>query len=196
MADFKSWSADNLARFCEESQLEIVRLNNRHAKIIRTLSELATAFDTLSNERRVRTSCRWQQSSRTKEREAMNEHTKEPWRVELSWITGSDGKRITCPTACMSRDDDENEANERRIVACVNACAGIPLDWLESGLTGCLQNVRDERDMYKRRSEDSTWQCYELMDVLKDAQSAIATCGKDYDYVMGRINAALAKVKK
>ncbi len=50
MADFKSWSADNLARFCEESQLEIVRLNNRHAKIIRTLSELATAFDTLSNE--------------------------------------------------------------------------------------------------------------------------------------------------
>lgn len=126
----------------------------------------------------------------------MMEHTKEPWRVELSWITGSDGKRITCPTACMSRDDDENEANERRIVACVNACAGIPLEWLASGLTGCLQNVRDERDMYKRRSEDSTWQCDELMDVLKDAQSAIATCGKDYDYVMGRINAALAKVKK
>lgn len=60
------------------------------------------------------------------------EHTKEPWRVELSWITGSDGKRITCPTACMSRDDDENEANERRIVACVNACAGISDEALES----------------------------------------------------------------
>ena len=60
------------------------------------------------------------------------EHTKEPWRVELSWITGSDGKRITCPTACMSRDDDENEANERRIVACVNACAGIPTEGLEN----------------------------------------------------------------
>ena len=61
----------------------------------------------------------------------MNEHTKEPWRVELSWITGSDGKRITCPTACMSRDDDENEANERRIVACVNACAGVATEELE-----------------------------------------------------------------
>ena len=33
-------------------------------------------------------------------------------------------------------------------------------------------------------------QIAELVDVLKDAQSAIATCGKDYDYVMGRITAA------
>jgi hypothetical protein len=32
----------------------------------------------------------------------------------------------------MSRDDDENEANERRIVACVNACAGIPTEGLEN----------------------------------------------------------------
>ena len=135
-------------------------------------------------------------------------HTKEPWQVFIhSWSEASIVAQGFDHGICSldinhateeSQDADEAlmKANARRIVACVNACAGIPLDWLESGLTGCLQNVRDERDMYKRRSEDSTWQCDELMDVLKDAQSAIATCGKDYDYVMGRINAALAKVKK
>ena len=75
----------------------------------------------------------------------MNEHTKEPWRVELSWITGSDGKRITCPTACMSRDDDENEANERRIVACVNACAGVATEELEQSgfVAGLVERLED-----------------------------------------------------
>ena len=73
------------------------------------------------------------------------EHTKEPWRVELSWITGSDGKRITCPTACMSRDDDENEANERRIVACVNACAGVATEELEQSgfVAGLVERLED-----------------------------------------------------
>lgn len=50
MADFQSWKPDNLAKFCEESQAEIVRLNNRYAQTIRVLSELTVAFDTLSNE--------------------------------------------------------------------------------------------------------------------------------------------------
>lgn len=50
MAEFRVWSQENLARFCEESQAEIVRLNNRHAKTIRVLSELSVAFELLSNE--------------------------------------------------------------------------------------------------------------------------------------------------
>lgn len=50
MPDFKTWSPDNLARFCEELQAEVVRLNNQHAKTIRVLSELAVAFELLSNE--------------------------------------------------------------------------------------------------------------------------------------------------
>ena len=50
MAEFRAWSQENLARFAEESQAEIVRLNNRYAQTIRVLSELAVAFDTLSNE--------------------------------------------------------------------------------------------------------------------------------------------------
>lgn len=50
MAEFRAWSPDNLARFCEELQAEVVRLNNQHAKTIRVLSELAVAFELLSNE--------------------------------------------------------------------------------------------------------------------------------------------------
>lgn len=87
------------------------------------------------------------------------EHTKEPWRVELSWITGSDGKRITCPTACMSRDDDENEANERRIVACVNACAGVATEELEqsgfvAGLVERLEEKERQRDALQEELEN------------------------------------------
>ncbi len=50
MADFPSWSPETLARFCEESQTEIVRLNNRHAAAIRHLYSLLTEFAKLSDE--------------------------------------------------------------------------------------------------------------------------------------------------
>ena len=46
-------------------------------------------------------------------------------------------------------DREQRLADARRIVACVNACAGVPLEWLESGLDGCVQGVREERDQYQ-----------------------------------------------
>lgn len=63
----------------------------------------------------------------------MSEHTKEPW---MAWKDGSD--RIlfgpsTNYTAgqCFPQEVDSCEANARRIVACVNACAGISTEDLE-----------------------------------------------------------------
>lgn len=75
-------------------------------------------------------------------------HTPEPWRVSLVGITNagqraivSDAGRVALvdlhgdvkrgqgwQTACPIRD-----ANARRIVAAVNACAGIPTEALERG---------------------------------------------------------------
>lgn len=60
------------------------------------------------------------------------EHTKENW-VVSDHIYGSDGKRVASHHV-LSRDDSENEANARRIVACVNACAGISTENLEDNL--------------------------------------------------------------
>lgn len=62
----------------------------------------------------------------------MSEHTKEPWRTKTgsAWeFADSEGGDIgfcDCGTK-NSRD----EANARRIVACVNYCAGLSLEYLE-----------------------------------------------------------------
>ena len=45
MADFKSWGHDTLAQFAAESQAEIVRLNNRHAKTLRVLADLMREYE-------------------------------------------------------------------------------------------------------------------------------------------------------
>ncbi len=60
----------------------------------------------------------------------MSEQTKEPWIYELpnvnfeGLIMGRHGGVVF--------DGDFTEANARRIVACVNACAGVPTEWLEN----------------------------------------------------------------
>lgn len=69
-------------------------------------------------------------------------HTPEPWRVELKnvpiadtgdydgvvQIFAGDAKQ---PIIEIWDESDEAEENARRIVACVNSCAGIPTDLLE-----------------------------------------------------------------
>lgn len=69
-------------------------------------------------------------------------HTPEPWHVD-GWrglvqgsrkhegthyaVWAADDDTMICPTGL----DAESEANARRIVACVNACAGLDTDTLE-----------------------------------------------------------------
>lgn len=92
-------------------------------------------------------------------------HTPEPWRLgRLSHILDYDRVLETVGphqivvdnefgpyvlADCNMNFKDDAIANARRIVACVNACAGVPLEWLESGLDGCVQGVREERDQYQ-----------------------------------------------
>ena len=59
------------------------------------------------------------------------EHTKEPWVFgSRGQIIGSAGRG---DTVCIMIDEEIIEANSRRIVACVNACAGLSTEDLESG---------------------------------------------------------------
>jgi hypothetical protein len=78
-------------------------------------------------------------------RPAMSEHTKEPWRwaetpdQETTFITAKDVPWI----ADICGDWPEPaRSNARRIVACVNACAGLSTEALESGaLKIALKNI-------------------------------------------------------
>lgn len=72
-------------------------------------------------------------------------HTKEPWEAKadpsyygiVSEICAMEKFIASLGGVCSP---DEVEANARRIVACVNACAGITTEALESGLIKHLLN--------------------------------------------------------
>ena len=58
-------------------------------------------------------------------------HTPEPWLAQHSQIC----KGSLAVSDCFRAEDGSPEANARRIVACVNACAGYSTDALESGIS-------------------------------------------------------------
>ena len=61
----------------------------------------------------------------------MSEHTKEPWKyIEVIGGCSVYAGQIQI-LSYMYSPDAENRANARRIVACVNACAGITIEALE-----------------------------------------------------------------
>ena len=84
-------------------------------------------------------------------------HTKEPWSFSpaengLEW--GVEAGKWGVAICADAPGDGTSEANARRIVACVNACAGIPTDQLESGEARYVRNeLADIYALEKRRDE-------------------------------------------
>jgi hypothetical protein len=65
-------------------------------------------------------------------------HTPTPWRVaggpRMKYIESRIGNgQIQEIASCMVCEHGDLEENARRIVACVNACDGVPTEVLESG---------------------------------------------------------------
>lgn len=85
----------------------------------------------------------------------MSEHTPEPWQVfegeEIDGVLCPDGKHILD----MWHRGGQGRSNARRIVDCVNACAGIPTASLEGKPGAVLEigvsNLEAERDQLKAR---------------------------------------------
>lgn len=61
------------------------------------------------------------------------QHTQEPWEAKTFAIYDAAGRMILQIGVSADRafSEAEMEANARRIVACVNACAGVPMEVLE-----------------------------------------------------------------
>lgn len=64
----------------------------------------------------------------------MAEHTKEPWRRAGTEIWAGSTRICFGRGAYDPKDAATRNANLRRIVACVNACAGIPTEMLERNI--------------------------------------------------------------
>lgn len=105
-------------------------------------------------------------------------HTPERWECDVSddgyQISGPDGHVfIIVRTSDGESLSEENRANAFRLVAAVNACAGIPTSQLEGAklavLVRALRDIRDylhvsEREIdgsgtaVRRRSDDDSWE--------------------------------------
>lgn len=87
----------------------------------------------------------------------MSEHTKEPWNGKNIPLTASALERAGFYIVFTNNPatKDEAEANARRIVASVNACAGIPTDVLEAMPSGpasllpMYAQIEQQRDKLK-----------------------------------------------
>lgn len=106
-------------------------------------------------------------SAREAEAQARQEarHTPEPWHIGVRTahskrdIYGPQGSIVALADGVFT-SLPEAQANARRIVACVNACAGIPLERLErEGATSlrdatAIKDQRDELAAALRRAAD------------------------------------------
>lgn len=82
-------------------------------------------------------------------------HTQEPWRANDAQadIDGPNGEPVAV-CYCNDESGDDAKENARRIVACVNACAGIDTELLEiiadndKTLAGVITELEKQRDTF------------------------------------------------
>jgi len=86
-------------------------------------------------------------------------HTPEPWRV-YAWLNDStfaveyiQPSRVSAFICQMNGSNDKSKANASRIVACVNACAGMEdpadeIDRLKAERAALLEAIESHLDLY------------------------------------------------
>lgn len=101
-------------------------------------------------------------------------HTKEPWHVcdptEQIHAVRAETGRIVADVG-YSDTDAQNRMNARRIVACVNACAGVTTEELEQGgfVTGLIERLEEkerQRDALQEELENiatAAWRELEMI---------------------------------
>jgi hypothetical protein len=124
----------------------------------------------------------------------MMEHTKEPWSFERNGVYDSSGKCVL-GAACGDPIRASSEANARRIAACVNACANLTTECLETygyavqGILGSRaaygEAIRQRDEMARVLSRIAMGQIYDqdIADVASDTLSRLGA-----PHICGRIN--------
>lgn len=121
----------------------------------------------------------------------MIEHTKEPWVFDQYGNVNVNGETIRTMGFALS-SCKTSISNSRRIVACVNACAGIPTEHLEAaGKSAPVQSsLNGYLDMKKQREE--------LLAASRSAILALAHAAESdpsYRSTYNELSEAIAKCK-
>lgn len=126
-------------------------------------------------------------------------HTPEPWRVSgngtMRFIDASVCKGMSQKVAtCMRVEYGDMEANARRIVACVNACAGLDTYLLEN--SGDIASAAIAQAQYIQKIEKQRDMLLEALEfLLNDAESVQDICLREIGIGIVNIN-ALQDAKK
>lgn len=122
----------------------------------------------------------------------MSEYTKEPWNVaeeafdndgiHESVIRGLDGRAAIAVTLEFGPNNPGmREANARRIVACVNACEGIPTGVLEKQGMVPIEQVTHDIEQQRDKLLDTLKECLPYIDndqAYNNAVAVMATGGE------------------
>lgn len=135
-------------------------------------------------------------------------HTPEPWKVsnECEWVVDHDRYSSyswaeieacgeTVALSVTHRSDDLMEANARRIVACVNACAPIEtseLEWITR--TGGLLGPRDDIARLAAH-RDELLQALRLVGLLRQLGGMLPDTHEIVQMVVEAADAAISKVE-
>lgn len=119
-------------------------------------------------------------------------HTQEPWDVHQD-AAGIIVAKVNPDLSLLGLDLDEyacfmNEEDARRVVACVNACAGIPTDDLEASPEHGLPHLAEFAvSLVAQRDE--------LLAALETLARSLPQIGCERAQMMDYANAAIAKAK-
>lgn len=124
-----------------------------------------------------------------------DQHTKEPWNTNGDPIV-FDTTGVVAFTDTRTNLDKVNKANARRIVACVNACAGIDSKYLESpdNLATYARNMAIQRDELLAKLKDITPLANEAMTMFQQQRGMMC---QDMAKKLGKpVLAAMRVIKK
>lgn len=96
------------------------------------------------------------------------EHTPEPWRTDAKSGFPQDVHDATGNLVAACSEANFGEANARRIVACVNACAGISIESLEAGGIGSILSLgleEQKRGDMAERERDELLEAAEVIEI-------------------------------
>ena len=117
----------------------------------------------------------------------MSKHTKEPWEYYendhsfgLKMPQGNKTRFDATPYAVFGgfepADRDSMKDNARRVVACVNACSGIPTDLLESAKDWEAAGMQTVESVMRQRDELRAQLCRTRNLIESGEQEAALTC--------------------
>lgn len=122
----------------------------------------------------------------------MGQHTPEPWILDGNCVAAESDQLNKGYYTAIGRGPDR-DGNARRIVACVNACRGLPTEELEQ--KGIVAAVGTQLLAADDRAEGQEREIRRLAGIASDAQNQLSDALNQRDELLTAIESLLADMR-